>query len=478
MYYRNKNLKPRDVQSAFQNIAKQDNKFIDSFWVDLTKQLTQQQNDLNLKTINQCSVRTEVITKDLNERLKKMQIKKRLNQLLVDQRLIEQEDEQFMKQQCLTPTITSGNQNNISASLAFGSMNQKSFSQLAANQILQEQNTLPETPCSMSQGPSEITKRQLKQVIQKKFKKIADKIIIDRAPTQQRKVQKKTSFNMNNMSPLSHLKDGFRAKSSSSKSVRPSPLVNMESIKCQLFQQRRLSIISQDTEQSTQSVGQNILLRKAITYKDDSPLIQNPLIKSQSSNNDNHKDQDELITQASNQNSQINQQYTNNQTARNDDAHQSQQFQLKLQLTKNNKKFTPKRLETIVEPSMEFKEDISETISEEESSIFQFMSSDSEIKGEQIKTEQLNSRMMVDESVFRDITFYHRQETRETHELFTTQLVISNEEAYHHETYKDQNSKINYQSYNKAKQQQQCKPKDCQISFGLAINYKINNKMQ
>ena len=42
---------------------------------------------------------------------------------------------------------------------------------------------------------------------------------------------------------------------------------------------------------------------------------------------------------------------------------------------KSNKKFTPKRLETIVEPSMEFKEDFSETLKEEDSSIFKFVSS-------------------------------------------------------------------------------------------------------
>jgi len=33
---------------------------------------------------------------------------------------------------------------------------------------------------------------------------------------------------MSNMSPLSHLKDGYRAKSSSSKSLRPRPLVNID----------------------------------------------------------------------------------------------------------------------------------------------------------------------------------------------------------------------------------------------------------
>jgi hypothetical protein len=70
-------------------------------------------------------------------------------------------------------------------------------------------------------------------------------------------------------------------------------------------------------------------------------------------------------------------------------------------------KFTPKRLETIVEPSMEFKEDISETIREEDSSFFKFVSM-TESEGRSVKIKELNSRMLVDESVFRDITFYHR----------------------------------------------------------------------
>jgi len=52
MYYRKKNLKQRDVTSAFENISNQDNRLVDSYWIDYTKQLTQQQTELNLKTIN------------------------------------------------------------------------------------------------------------------------------------------------------------------------------------------------------------------------------------------------------------------------------------------------------------------------------------------------------------------------------------------------------------------------------------------
>jgi len=57
---------------------------------------------------------------------------------------------------------------------------------------------------------------------------------------------------------------------------------------------------------------------------------------------------------------------------------------------------------------MEFKEDFSETIKEEDSSIFKFVSSGSESRMKSVKINDLNSKMLVEESVFRDITFYHR----------------------------------------------------------------------
>jgi len=57
---------------------------------------------------------------------------------------------------------------------------------------------------------------------------------------------------------------------------------------------------------------------------------------------------------------------------------------------------------------MEFKEDFSETIKEEDSSIFKFVSSGSESGMKSVKIKDLNSKMLVEESVFRDITFYHR----------------------------------------------------------------------
>eukprot|EP00347_Sterkiella_histriomuscorum_P007530 403348566 len=402
-------------------------------------------------------------------------------------------------------------------------------------------------------GGSEITKRNYKVVLYQRFKKIVKKMMGDRnLKIDQKIIYSKIDRKMETQqyqygaaqSPISNVikQRQARNKSNSTKQLRCPPLVNIEQQVNHQNLQGRISNLSQDTQTSTATLQINNIQASKTDQKS-----QPKLVKSRSS--EHHEEaktketdlihdssstvthqqlnkhdvirknldftqsaQAQLFQSVLGKQSQIN-------TTNTSPTHsfkrvsfkttlQEQQIELKedlerLQLEqkqlilqqKQKLKCSPQRLETIVEPSMEFRE---ETMKHDcnDSSFFQFMSSsDSNSKnnnlnsntkqqksGEKLIVNNKSSNsnnstlgrviplpqdtMMIDEdSVFRDITYYHRQQTRESHELFATTLISSSSEVY--SDLKD------YKKIGKAKKFEQIGPCDDPLSRNMKEEFKI-----
>jgi hypothetical protein len=94
MYYRAKNTKPKNMARALETLqgkccAKVDDLLIkDCFIEDYKKLLAKRQADYGIKTSQQCAVRCDIITQEVNAALKKKKVKLRLTPDLVSSRIL------------------------------------------------------------------------------------------------------------------------------------------------------------------------------------------------------------------------------------------------------------------------------------------------------------------------------------------------------------------------------------------------------